>query len=347
MNAASGVLPKTHTRIMEKTAPMRMRACHNVGMQNLYDNCAIRAMERAAFSRESSFAVMCRAGAAVARQAQAMCNTAERRPVLVAAGPGNNGGDALIAAAQLRTAGVEVHVVASGNQPPADAGQALAAWRDGGGQVLCAPATADYALAIDGLLGIGLTRTVEGSLAETIRRLRDWPTLAIDVPSGIDSDTGCRRGEAVCAARTITFFAAKPGLYTGDGAAAAGQVVVDTLQFEDFPPASGVLLDGADGLNLARLRRSKNSHKGSHGTALLIGGNDGMGGALVLAARAAVRIGAGKVYALVGGGRSAATRLANTGNYVAHRQSAVTRHRLRGHRPWLGERTIVLVGSGN
>lgn len=269
-------------------------------MRNLYDNAAIRAIERTAFLREDSFAVMRRAGTAVAKQAQAMLKTGDCRPLLAIAGPGNNGGDALIAAAQLRAAGIETHVVAVGNsnRPAADAQQALAAWRDNGGQVFREPPAADYALVLDGLLGIGLARTVEDSLAEMIRRLHNWRTLAIDVPSGIDSNTGARRGEAISAARTVTFFAAKPGLYTGDGASAAGQVAVETLGFEDFPAASGVLLDNACGLNLPRLRRDKNSHKGTHGSALIIGGADGLSGALILAARAAVRLGAGKVYAV-------------------------------------------------
>ena len=256
-------------------------------------------MERAAFAQEESFAVMRRAGAAVAGHVLQMLR-GDSRPVLILAGPGNNGGDAFVAAAILRDAGAKVCVAFAGDEKklPPDAARAFAKWRENGGEIARDIPAADYALAIDGLFGIGLSRAPEGNAAKWIRQIRTVPTLAIDAPSGINGDTGAACGDFVCAARTITFFAAKPGLYTGDGAAAAGDVAVEDLGCADFPPPCGVLLNSAAGLNLQKLRRQKNAHKGACGIAAIVGGAAGMTGALILAARAAVRLGAGKVFAL-------------------------------------------------
>ena len=270
-------------------------------MQYLFDTRAVREMERAAFAREDSFAVMRRAGNAVAGHARQMTD-GDSRPILVLAGPGNNGGDAFVAATQLRAAGREVRAVLCGGEDgantTADARKAFDEWRGGGGERARAIPAADYALAIDGLFGIGLSRPVGGRAAELILQIRGLRTLSIDAPSGIDGDTGAARGEAVAATRTATFFAAKPGLYTGDGAAASGEIVIETLGLCEFPPPSGALICSAEGLNLRRLRRAKNSHKGTFGAAAIVGGADGMLGALALSSRAAVRLGAGKVFAL-------------------------------------------------
>lgn len=158
----------------------------------------------------------------------------------------------------------------------------------------------DYALAIDGLFGIGLARPLDDTYKETVHRLNalSCPVLSIDIPSGINGDTGAAAGKAVYATRTITFFAAKLGLYTGDGAQAAGKVVVERLNFQGNATPCGFLLNDDDDLNLRQLQRHKNTHKGNYGTLAVIGGATGMVGASVLATRAAVRLGAGKVFAL-------------------------------------------------
>ena len=269
-------------------------------MQHLYDTAAIRRIEKAALVTEEHFALMQRAGQSVGKHAQAMLDGDKQRPLLILAGPGNNGGDAFVAAHCLQNAGWHVHVVFVGAEShlPAAAQAALQQWRAGGGTIHNALVAADYALAIDGLLGIGISRDTDGTIAELIRQIRPYRTLAIDVPSGIDSDSGCGRGEFVRAAQTLTFFAASPGLYTGDGAAAAGQIIVDNLQIHSDLPPSGLLIDSAAGLNLHKLRRDKNAHKGDCGTAAIVGGDSGMLGALILATRAAVGLGAGKVFAL-------------------------------------------------
>ena len=269
-------------------------------MQNLYNTAAIRIVEEQCFAKEDSFAVMQKAGGAVAQCALDMLAHNDSRLILVIAGPGNNGGDALIAAAQLRAAGknVTVTMLADEQKLPQDAKRALAQWINISNTTPRRHVeNADYALAIDGLLGIGINRAVSDEFAAIMRQLRNLPTLSIDIPSGINADNGKRYGEAVIATRTITFFAAKSGLYTGEGPAHAGQIIVHDLGFSSFPPANGALIDSIHDLNLPILKRHINSHKGTYGALAIIGGGDGMQGALTLATRAATRLGAGKVFA--------------------------------------------------
>ncbi|MGI9298136.1 MAG: NAD(P)H-hydrate epimerase, partial [Gammaproteobacteria bacterium] len=150
-------------------------------MRHLYDTRAVREMEKAAFAREDSFAVMRRAGNAVAGHAVQMIR-GDCRPILILAGPGNNGGDAFVAATKLRAAGREIRAVFIGDEDklPPDARRAFAEFRGGGGEVLRDIPAADtgYALAIDGLFGIGLSRPTDGAAAEMIRRIRGMKTLS-------------------------------------------------------------------------------------------------------------------------------------------------------------------------
>ena len=169
-------------------------------------------MERAAFAAADSFSVMRRAAEAVAKQARTMSRNG--RPIVALAGPGNNGGDALLAALQLKQDGLKARAVLVGasHKLPPDAARALTLWQNGGGDTSdrLADTNGDLreAVFIDGLLGIGLARPTGGRIAECIKMIRPhWRrTLAVDVPSGIDSDTGAARGEAAAAARTVTFL---------------------------------------------------------------------------------------------------------------------------------------------
>ncbi|MDO8788066.1 MAG: NAD(P)H-hydrate dehydratase [Sulfuritalea sp.] len=217
--------------------------------------------------------LMERAGRAAAEFARHLLQ-GSRAPVLVFAGPGNNGGDARVAARVLRQQGVQVVVVGSGGEVPAG----------------------DYGLVVDGLFGIGLTRPVTGAWAGLIERINAFPgpVLALDIPSGLDGDTGRLLGATVRATHTISFIGGKPGLYTLDGPDHCGEVNVEDL---------GLRLDGFSGalLGVADFReclkpRAKNSHKGSHGSLAVIGGAAGMTGAALLAARAGLKLGAGRVF---------------------------------------------------
>ena len=261
----------------------------------------IRTLEERAAQGLAGPTLMQRAGRATAEAARAMAADTGA-PVLVVAGPGNNGGDAWVAAAQLREAFHRVIVLDFAGTPP-KAPEAREA-RDrfiaaGGASVRDWPADIRPALVVDGLLGIGLARDLDGAMDALVRRINACgaPVLSIDIPSGIASDTGAVRGVAVRATRTITFIARKVGLYTGDALDHTGEVVVDGLGLD---PALVVDMPGslltADSLRGLLAPRARNSHKGSFGTLGVVGGGKGMTGAAILAARAGLLAGAGKVY---------------------------------------------------
>jgi hydroxyethylthiazole kinase-like uncharacterized protein yjeF len=242
-----------------------------------------------------------RAGEAGAELAQRLCGDAAKS-VLVVAGPGNNGGDAFEVAALLKRAFFRVTTVFAGERDrlPPDAKRALGKWEQAGGTPLDAiPEGARFDLAVDGLFGIGLKRPLEGrhrALVERINALR-VPVLALDVPSGIDADTGAVRGCAVRATHTLTFIAHKPGLLTADGPDHCGRLEVAALGLDAsaLREPEGALLD-ADILHAAITPRPRNFHKGQAGSVGVLGGAPGMVGAAVIAGRAALRCGAGRVY---------------------------------------------------
>jgi hydroxyethylthiazole kinase-like uncharacterized protein yjeF len=226
--------------------------------------------------------------------------------VLVLAGPGNNGGDAFVVARLLAAAFHEVTVVFSGDPArlPPDAAAALAAWRAGGGATVASiPPGWRGELVVDGLFGIGLTRPAAAPYAAQIAFANAGaaPVLALDLPSGLDADTGRAHGEAIRATATATFIAWKPGLLTGDGPDLAGDVSVHPLGLdpEAIVAAPGHRLDWPTtaplaGAALGRPRR--NVHKGTFGTLAILGGAPGMAGAALLAGRAALAAGVGKVW---------------------------------------------------
>ena len=231
------------------------------------------------------------------------------RKIGVLCGGGNNGGDGYLLACMAREAGALVVVLALAEPATADARRARDAWRDAGGEILAAehglPAADVY---VDAIFGTGLARPVEGLVAQTIRHLNasGKPVLALDVPSGIDADTGAVLGVAVRAEITVSFIARKRGLATGAAIDHCGTLVLDRLglpeeAFADAP-YDARLLD-ARRMAVWLPPRSRAAHKGNFGHVLAIGGDAGMGGAIRLCAEAALRVGAGLV--------SAATRQEN------------------------------------
>ena len=189
----------------------------------------IRALEAEMFRRIPSREVMRRAGAETARVAARMLANDRGRRILAAAGPGNNGGDALIAAARLRAAGWPVAAVFGGDAArlSEDAQGALREWRDGGGELLDDIPAGGFDLALDGIFGVGLTREISGRYAEWINRLNaaDCKILAIDTPSGLKRDTGAAGAAAIRADATVTFLARKPGFTRATGRTIAGRFV--------------------------------------------------------------------------------------------------------------------------
>jgi hydroxyethylthiazole kinase-like uncharacterized protein yjeF len=264
----------------------------------LHDVAASRTIEAEALARHPPHALMQRAGLGVARLALAVAPHARR--VWVACGPGNNGGDGLVAATHLHRAGVDVTATLFGDaqRQPDDAGQALTAARQAG-VPLTAQAPAESAdLVIDALLGLGASRAPQGAIAEAIAAINGMAAtvLAVDLPSGLNVDTGQRLGAAaVQATHTLSLLTLKPGLFTALGRDHAGQIWLDTLgvAVDDVSPTAR--LSGADALHALR-PRTHASHKGSHGDVAVVGGAPGMSGAALLAARAALASGAGRVF---------------------------------------------------
>jgi hydroxyethylthiazole kinase-like uncharacterized protein yjeF len=212
----------------------------------------VRAIEAAAQATSPQPPLMERAGRVVAEQALGMLAEAAVAPthgagiatetaeqpaasarVLVLAGPGNNGGDALVAARHLRAAGVSVCTMLAGDPArlPPDAGRALEHWLAAGGSLAAEWPLATPDLIIDGLLGIGISRAPADAIASLVRKANasGAPVLAIDVPSGLDADTGVALEPAIRAQRTVTFLGDKLGLHRGDGPACAGVVVTEWL----------------------------------------------------------------------------------------------------------------------
>jgi hydroxyethylthiazole kinase-like uncharacterized protein yjeF len=274
----------------------------------LYSVDEIRAVERAAAAALEAGTLMQRAGEAATRFALELVKGEDAKPVLVLAGPGNNGGDGLEVAANLRAAGLDVLVLhLPGPNPSFETARALQRARDGEARFIDAPPReTDFALAIDALFGIGLARPLDGrarALVAYLAALR-CPVLALDVPSGLDADTGTVIGAAdangaVRATHTITFIGDKPGLHTCDGRDYAGEVRVDSLAIDQqhFVPARA-RLNGPELFRqaLRGTRRRHNSHKGSFGDVAVLGGAHGMAGAVILAGRGALFLGAGRVF---------------------------------------------------
>lgn len=259
----------------------------------------------------SDVPLMDRAGQACARLAMAVAPHARR--VLVFAGPGNNGGDGLEAALELQRRGkpVVVYLMADAEKLPMDAGRALQRAHQQGVQVVhglpedaIRPEPMD--LCIDALLGIGASRAPEGRILQAIEWINHHAArvLAVDLPSGLDADSGEPLGAShavVKADDTLTMLAAKPGLLMGQGRDVCGRLWLARLELPELPPADWDRPPAAE-LNPAARRAppAHASHKGTHGDVAVVGGEcdasgNAMTGAALLAAQAALHGGAGRV----------------------------------------------------
>jgi len=267
----------------------------------LYTTSALRKLEALADAASPSPTLMERAGAAAAEYARGLCGD-KSKDVLVVGGPGNNGGDALEAATHLKRGFFRVTVVlaAERDKLPQDARNALGKWEAAGGTLLAdLPRDGRFDLVVDGLFGIGLSRPPAGAHAALIEKLNALgaPILSLDIPSGINADTGAVMGRAVRASHTITFIAHKPGLLTLDGPDHCGEIRLETLGLDPAKllAANGQLLD-KDILARVLSPRRRNFHKGMAGSVGILGGAAGMVGAAVIAGRAALKCGAGRIY---------------------------------------------------
>ncbi len=286
----------------------------------LHDITALRALEtQAASALGDEYALMERAGEAGWRYV--LEHWPQARRIVVACGPGNNGGDGYVLARHARQAGREVRVVQAKAPGSALAKRACAEFQAGNGRVDGFESTLPSAdVVVDALLGIGLARAPEGTLAACIAAIdaQQAPVLALDVPSGIDADRGHAPGRAVHATRTLQLIAAHPGLVTGTALDHVGACDVDTLGLDpellqQMPVFARALR--ADDLVGWMPRRKRDSHKGSNGHLLCIGGDLGSGGAIMLCADAALHCGAGLA--------SVATRAVHVAALLARRPEAM------------------------
>jgi hydroxyethylthiazole kinase-like uncharacterized protein yjeF len=271
------------------------------GLAPIYGTVDLRVIE----DRSRALPLMERAGLAAAEAARAIAGDRGGK-VLVLAGPGNNGGDALVVARWLRQWFYDTTVVlrADPAKLTQDAAAAHRAFVAAGGTTLAdLPALWRGALIVDGLFGIGLKRALSADYAALVEAVNATavPILALDVPSGLDADSGVAIKPTIRAAATATFIALKPGLLTGDGVDCCGALSVHTLglDVETIVPAQGRRLRwGALAAALPDVlrRRRNNVHKGTFGTIAIVGGAAGMVGAPLLAGRAALHAGAGKVW---------------------------------------------------
>lgn len=225
--------------------------------------------------------------------------------VVVVGGTGQNGGDAWVIARRLVTRGFAPTVLLAGarEQVKGDADANLRALSAIGVDVTCMdgsldelePALAGASAIVDGLFGTGLDRAIEGVRAELVARLNaaDAPIFAIDLPSGIDADTGAVLGVAIEAKLTVTFAAHKRGLWQMPGRGHAGEIVCADIGVPG-PACRDSLLELADAARWLP-RRSLDAHKGTAGHVLVIAGSPGRTGAALLSGLGALRGGAGLV----------------------------------------------------
>ena len=312
----------------------------------LYAPDALRALETrgTALLDGDAFALMARAGQSAWRTV--LRHWPQARRIVVACGPGNNGGDGYVLARHALESGRQVRVLRL--QPPATplAQRACGAFVAAGGDVAPFDGTLGEAdLLVDALFGIGLSRAPDDAATALIDAFNAHPapTLALDVPSGIDAASGSAPGAAVVADRTLQFITRHRGLRTGAAMDHAGHLELASL---DLPPQvfDGIVPSAeawrADGLGGFFPLRPRDHHKGRNGHVLCIGGDHGGGGAVVLAAEAALRCGAGLV--------SIATRSTHVAAALARRPEAMV-HAVEGVAdlmPLLARADVLAIGPG-
>ncbi len=273
----------------------------------LYRAAQVRELDRIAIEEYGipGSTLMGRAGAAAFA---GLCrHWPEARRIVVVCGLGNNGGDGFVVARLAAEAGLAVKVLHAGDVERLG-GDARAAHHKLSGSTATLVAyhashLQDADLIVDALLGTGLKGEVSGEWRQIIEDINnaERPVLAIDIPSGLDADTGCVRGSAVRAALTVSFIGLKQGMYTAAGPDHCGAIEFDDLGVpsEIFGEISNRVPPAATRIRLRDLprlsARRRDSNKGDYGRVLVIGGDQGMAGAIRLCGEAALRVGAGLV----------------------------------------------------
>ena len=270
----------------------------------IYTAAQVRALDAFEIAQRGvpSFTLMTRAAVAALKILRSRWPQARR--VAVVCGAGNNGGDGFVLARLARSAGLETQVLATA--PPdklqGDALRAQSEWLAAGGasQPFEANALVASDVVVDALLGIGFSGPPRAETLAIIRAMNaaGRPVLALDIPSGLDADSGAVHEDAVRAEVTACFVALKCGLFVGSGPDHAGEVLLEDLGvvppgLPEFTPLLRLISEMELAASLPR--RARDSNKGTHGRVLIVGGGHGMPGALRLAGEAALRAGAGLV----------------------------------------------------
>jgi NAD(P)H-hydrate epimerase len=328
----------------------------------------MKAIEQAADAGGLSYAAMMEhAGRAVAEEALRVLDgaaSAAGKRVLILVGPGNNGGDGLVAARHLHDAGVSVSLYvwkrkadgdANFDQPQQRRIPTVFAAADAGFEALRA-FLEEADLVVDALLGTGVTRPIEGTLKDLLDAVRDGltrrpaPVLAVDLPSGLNPDTGAADPATLPADVTVTFAYPKRGFYQFPGAGLAGRLVVADI---GVPPALATDVPGelmtAESVRALLPARLADAHKTTFGRALVVAGSVNYPGAACLAAVAAARVGAGLVtlaaprslYPVVAAAAHAITHLP-----LPEDLGAITPTALKVLGEWLPRYRALLVGPG-
>ncbi len=317
----------------------------------LYDVDALRVLEARgiALCAGDDFALMSRAGEAAWRCV--LAHWPQARRIVVACGPGNNGGDGYVLARHAHASGREVHVLRLVEHSPCtpSAKRACDDYLGSGGRISeitdLQGALADADLIVDALFGIGFSGAPDAATSALIGAINAQPApiMALDVPSGVDARSSNVPGAAVNATRTLQFLAAHRGLSTGAALDHIGALELVTLELSsavfDAVQASAFTC-AVDDLQAMLPLRARNSYKGNNGHVLCIGGDQGGGGAVMLTADAALRCGAGLV--------SVATRGEHVPALLSHRPEVMAHAVATGDdlEALLARADVVAIGPG-
>ena len=274
---------------------------------DIYSVAGVRELDRRIIERmgDNGYELMSHAGEAAF--ALLLSRWPDLDHICVFAGPGNNGGDAWVLAslAMLHNIRVTFYTLGDMGRQSDSAAEARQAALQTGLETRPFTGQLDFDgdLIVDGLLGTGLSSDVRGEYATAITAINEHPAdvLSLDVPSGLNADTGTVMGTAVRATQTVTFIAVKTGLLTADGPDFTGDLSCAALDLiRDDKTAVPALMERISWYQLDQQKRrlparTGNSHKGSFGHALLVGGEHGAGGAVAMAVEACGRTGAGKI----------------------------------------------------
>lgn len=321
--------------------------------KNLYRAAQVRELDRIAIEdhRLAGMSLMERAGQAAFTAMRSRWPRARR--IAVMCGAGNNGGDGYVVARLAATAGIRVVLYQVGDHSRLTGDALTACERLEGTNVEIHVFDTGHSLAlfdvvVDGLLGTGLSGEVRQDwriAIDAINAARGQRPriLALDIPSGLQADTGTVLGSAVRADVTVTFIGMKQGLFTAAGPAHCGDVVFSDLQVPyqvyNNVPVSGHRIQLDDFIHLLPLR-PRDAHKGDFGHVLVVGGNQGMSGAVRMAAESAARVGSGLISVATRPEHAALVNMA-----CPELMSHAVQHR-RDLLPLLQKATVIAVGPG-